>query len=423
MSKKKLPFATLSNIIMAGALILAGSLVEYRFHTLQNIADKSPQSVTAGDARADQLAKLIDTDQPKDKSDVDFGIFWEVWSLLERDYIDQDKLDADKMVHGAIQGMTASLGDPYTMYLPPEQNERSAADLAGAFYGVGIELGYVDGILAAVAPLAGTPAEVAGVRAGDLIINVKDEAKDIDETTEGWSLSKAVEVIRGPKDSPVILTLVREGESEPFEVTIYRGEIVVKSVELEFVEHAGKRVAHIKLSRFGERTLGEWDEVVTQIVAQKDSIDGVMLDMRNNPGGFFDDAIYIASEFIQSGVVVSQKDVNQQQDYTTRGKGRLVGVPVEVLVNRGSASASEIVAGALRDQLDAKLVGQQTFGKGTVQDRRELSNGGGIHITIARWLLPSGKWIHDEGIPVNVEVEQDYDTEADEQLLKAIEVL
>ncbi|MCA9369459.1 hypothetical protein KC721_04115, partial [Candidatus Woesebacteria bacterium] len=187
MSKKKLPFATLSNIIMAGALILAGSLVEYRFHALQNIANKSPQSVTAGDARADQLAKLIDTDQPKDKSDVDFGIFWEVWRLLERDYIDQDKLDADKMVHGAIQGMTASLGDPYTMYLPPEQNERSAADLAGAFYGVGIELGYVDGILAAVAPLAGTPAEAAGVRAGDLIINVKDEAKEIDETTEGWS--------------------------------------------------------------------------------------------------------------------------------------------------------------------------------------------------------------------------------------------
>jgi len=319
--------------------------------------------------------------------------------------------------------MTASIGDPYTMYLPPELNERSAADLAGSFYGVGIELGYVDGILAAIAPLSGTPADKAGVRAGDLIINVKDEAKGFDESTEGWSLNKAVENIRGPKDTPVILTIVREGETEPLEVTIYRGEIIVKSVEVDFVENTGKRVAHIKLSRFGERTNAEWDEVVTEIVAQKDSIDGVVLDMRNNPGGFFNDAIYIASEFIKSGVIVSQKDVLQQQDYQAQGKGRLVGMPVEVLVNKGSASASEIVAGALRDQLQAKLVGQKTFGKGTVQDRRELSNGGGIHITIARWLLPSGEWIHENGIPVDVEVEQDYDTEADEQLLKAIEVL
>lgn len=408
---------------MAVALVVAGSLVEYRFGYIEKITSGAPKGALSGDARAEQLSKLIDTDAPRDKSEVDFGIFWEVWSLLEQDYIDQEKLNADEMVHGAIQGMTASLGDPYTMYLPPELNERSAADLAGAFYGVGIELGYVDGILAAIAPLAGTPADKAGIRAGDLIINVKDEAKGLDESTEGWSLNKAVENIRGPKDSPVILTIVREGEDEPFEVTIYRGEIVVKSVEVEFVESAGKRVAHIKLSRFGERTNSEWDEVVSQVVAQKSSIDGVVLDMRNNPGGFFNDAIYISSEFIKSGVVVSQKDIDQQQDYLAEGKGRLVGVPVEVLVNKGSASASEIVAGALRDQLQAKLVGQQTFGKGTVQDRRELSNGGGIHITIARWLLPSGEWIHDEGIPVDVEVEQDYETEADEQLLKAIEVL
>lgn len=419
MSKKN----SLSNFIMAAALVLAGSLVEYRFGYLEKITSGSPRGALSGDARAEQLSKLIATDKPRDKSQVDFGVFWEVWRLLEQDYIDQEKLNADEMVHGAIQGLTASIGDPYTMYLPPELNERSAADLAGTFYGVGIELGYVDGILAAIAPLAGTPAEKAGVRAGDLIIRVKDEAKKLDESTEGWSLSKAVDNIRGPKDTPVVLTIVRKGEDAPFDVTIYRGEIVVKSVEVEFVQSSGKRVAHIKLSRFGERTNSEWDEVVSQIVAQKNSLDGVILDMRNNPGGYFNDAIYIASEFIRSGVIVSQKDVDNQLDYQVQGKGRLVGMPVEVLVNKGSASASEIVAGALRDQRKAKLIGQQTFGKGTVQDRRELSNGGGIHITIARWLLPSGQWIHDEGIPVDVEVEQDYDTEVDEQLLKAIEIL
>jgi carboxyl-terminal processing protease len=413
----------LTNIIVAAALVVAGSLVEHRFALLDRVSSPSKSGITATDTSAEQLSKLIDTDAPRDKSNVDFGIFWEVWQLLERDYIDQDKLEAEAMVHGAIQGMTASIGDPYTMYLPPDQNERSAEDLAGSFYGVGIELGYVDGILAAVAPLAGTPAEQAGVRAGDLIINVKDEAKELDESTENWSLSKAVEEIRGPKDTPVTLTLLREGVEAPFDITISRGEIVVRSVELEFVEHDGKRVAHIMLSRFGERTNSEWDEVVLDILAEKRAIDGIMLDMRNNPGGFFDDAIYIASDFISSGVVVSQKDVSGQIDYESEGRARLAGIPLEVIVNRGSASASEIVAGALRDQLGAKLVGQQTFGKGTVQDRRELSNGGGIHITIARWLLPMGDWIHDEGIPVDVEVEQDYETEVDEQLLNAIEIL
>ena len=420
---KKIRMSSLQNLALAAALVFTGLLLEYRFQLLDRLSSYAPESATAGDTRAAELARLIDADTPRDRSEVDFGVFWEVWSLLERDYIDQEKLEADAMVHGAIQGMTASLGDPYTMYLPPEQNERSAEDLAGAFYGVGIELGYIDGILAAVAPLSGTPAEKAGILAGDLILNVRDEAKDLDESTQGWSLSKAVDEIRGPKDTPVVLTIMREGFEEPKEFTIYRGEIVVKSVELAFVEHDGKRVAHIQLSRFGERTNAEWDDVASQVAAQKGSIDGIVLDMRNNPGGFFDDAIYIASDFIKSGVVVSQKDVASQKDYSTNGRARLIGIPVEVLVNKGSASASEIVAGALRDQIQAKLVGTQTFGKGTVQDRRELSNGGGIHITIARWLLPSGEWIHDEGIPVNVEVEQDYETEEDEQLLKSIEVL
>ena len=413
---------TLSTIIMCFALVLAGGLAEYRFGLLERVASRAPESIV-GRPGGVEHSRLESAAAPRDKSSVDFGVFWEVWQMLESEYIDQDALDADTMVHGAIQGLTASLGDPYTMYLPPEENEKSAADLAGSFFGVGIELGYVDGILAAVTPLVGTPAEAAGVLPGDLIIKVSDPTKELSETTEGWSLSEAVEAIRGPKQTPVILTILREGVDEPFDVTIYRDEIVVKSVELEFVEHEGKRVAHIKLSRFGQRTNGEWDDVVTSILAERSSIAGIILDMRNNPGGYFDDSISIASEFITSGVIVSQKDVDGQQDYNARGKARLTGIPVEVLVNKGSASASEIVAGALRDQLGAKLIGTQTFGKGTVQDRRELSNGGGIHITISRWLLPSGEWIHEEGIPVDVTVEQDFDTEADEQLLKAIEEL
>ncbi|MBT6401189.1 PDZ domain-containing protein, partial [candidate division WWE3 bacterium] len=317
------------------------------------------------------------------------------------------------------------LGDPYTAYLPPEDNQRSGEDLAGSFYGVGIELGYIDGTLAVIAPINDSPAQKAGVEAGDLIVHVRDDKQDLDLDTTDWSLNKAVNHIRGGKGEPVFLTLFRPGDESKgtFEVEIIRDEIIVKSVELEFIEHAGKRAAHIKLSRFGERTQSEWDDVVNQIVAEKGSISGIVLDMRNNPGGFFDTSITVASEFFKNGIVVSQKGKVQTRDFKAKGKARLVDIPVVVLVNKGSASASEIVAGALKDNVGAKLVGEKTFGKGTVQDRRELSNGGGVHITIGRWLMPEGEWIHEEGIPVDVEVELNRETEEDEVLLKGIEVL
>jgi carboxyl-terminal processing protease len=401
-------------------LLSLGIFVEYRFQPLAQFATSS--SIISNGSRT-QLSRILESETPSQRENVSFGAFWEVWSLLERDYLEPERMDAEVMVDGAIYGLTSSLGDPYTMYLPKKEKERSGQDLAGAFYGVGIELGYVNGVLAAVSPLEGTPAFNAGVQAGDLILNVKDEAKGIDDDSTRWSLDKAVDVIRGPLGTPVTLTLYREGVEAPFDVTIIRGEIIVKSVQLEFVQHAGKRVAHIKLSRFGERTNGEWDSIVAEVVGQKNNIDGIVLDMRNNPGGYFDGAIDVASEFIQKGVVVTQKSRLTTQDFSVRGQARLSGIPVEVLVNRGSASASEIVAGALRDQLGAKLIGQRTFGKGTVQDRRELSNGGGIHITVARWMLPGGDWIHDEGIEVDIEVEQNPDTTEDEQLLRAIELI
>lgn len=411
-------WVTFQSFLLFALVLILGMFLENRFLIATKLMGGQSLQQTSS-----ELAKLVNTEQPEEKADVDFSTFWEVWTILQRDYLKPENLNTEKMVHGAIGGMTASLGDPYTMYLPPVENERSGQDLAGAFFGVGIELGYKDGVLAVVAPLPDTPADAADVEAGDLIIRVQDENKDLDEDTSGWSLEQAVEAIRGPQGSTVTLTLVREGKNEPFEVALQRGEIVVKSAELEFVEHNGKRVAHIKLSRFGERTNGEWDDIVSEILKQKGSINGIVLDMRNNPGGFFDGAIQIASEFIDGGTVVIQKGKYNEQSFNTRGRARLEGIPIEVLVNKGSASASEIVAGALRDRLDAKLVGEQTFGKGTVQDRQELSNGAGLHVTIAQWMLPEGEWIHETGIPVDVEVKQDPETEADEQLLKAIEVL
>lgn len=417
----KVSLSTVREVIISLLLIILGSFAQYRFNLVQKVVGYAPNSITE---RSSTLSKIANSQVPESRQEeVDFSTFWEVWSYLERDYIEPEKVQADEMVDGAISGMTAALGDPYTVYLPPEDNERSGQDLAGAFYGVGIELGYIEGILAVIAPLEDSPADVAGVQAGDLIVNVADEQKGIDEESAEWSLDKAVDVIRGPKGSPVTLTLVREGATEPLEITINRGEIVVKSAELEFVESNGKTVAHIQLSRFGERTNGEWDQLVNQILVRRPDIAGIVLDMRNNPGGFFDGAIDVASEFIEDGVVVTQKGQFVEQDFKAQGQARLKNIPIEVLVNRGSASASEIVAGALRDELGAQLIGEKTFGKGTVQDRRELSNGGGLHVTIARWLLPAGDWIHEEGIPVDVEVKDDPETEEDEQLLKAIEVI
>ncbi len=421
-------FQNLLNLVVAFLLIWVGAMVGFNFSRTGKLPlgleKVSFVASTISKEQVKQSGRLTGNPKSADSS-VNFNTFWEVWGYLEKEYLEPEKLDADKMVHGAIAGMTASLGDPYTAYLPPEDNQRSGEDLAGSFYGVGIELGYVDGTLAAIAPLKESPAERAGVIAGDLILHVKDEKTGLDEDTTGWSLSKAVNNIRGGKGEPVTLTLFRKDDPEKgsFEVEIVRDEIIVKSVELEFVEHSGKKVAHLSISRFGERTTAEWDEAVNQILAEKASLAGVVLDMRNNPGGFFDTSITVASDFFKNGIVVSQKGKVQTQDFRAKGQARLVGMKTVVLVNKGSASASEIVAGAIKDNTGAKLVGTQTFGKGTVQDRVELSNGGGIHITIGRWLMPKGEWIHSEGIPVDLEVKDDPETEQDEVLLAGIEAL
>lgn len=424
--RRWLSWQRLGRLVIGVLLLWLGGVLGVRYAqtgTLPFGLEKLPfvsQSITVGVRPSD---RLVGTATPDD-STVDFDTFWEAWNYLERDYLDPTRLDAAAMVDGAIGGMTAALGDPYTVYLPPEDHQRNGEDLAGMFYGVGIELGYIDGTLAVIAPIDGGPAALAGIRAGDLILHVRDERKSLDEDTNDWSLDRAVNAIRGNRGETVSLTIFRPDESrEPFVVDLVRGEIIVKSVELEFVEHAGKRVAHLQLLRFGERTETEWDEAVTQIAAQRNDIDGIVLDVRNNPGGFFDVSVDLAGDFFRTGRVVSQQGKLRTDDFTARGQARLAGIPLIVLVNRGSASASEILAGALRDNLGARLVGEPTFGKGTVQERRELSNGGGLHITVGRWLLPEGESIQDEGIPVSVETQDDPETPEDEVLLRGIEEL
>ena len=366
-----------------------------------------------------------------DEEKVDFSLFWDVWGRLERSFLDQSKLNAQRMVYGAIEGMTGALGDPYTSFLPPQENKQTKQDLAGEFAGVGIQLGYKDETLAVIAPLEGHPAIEKGVEAGDMILHIKDEKKDVDTDTKGMSLPEAVRIIRGKKGEPVTLTLYSEGDEEAREVTIVRDTIVVPTVELAFVDKSGETVesgtsyAHIKVARFGEKTASEWKDSVDEIVT-RGSVEGVVLDLRNNPGGYLQRAVDLAGEFVSSGsVVVKEEGREETHEFKADRRGRLQDVPLVVLVNQGSASASEILAGALRDQVGAKLVGENTFGKGTVQEAQELRAGAGLHVTIARWLLPSGQSIHETGLEPDVVVENErVDGElVDKQLQKAIEVL
>ena len=363
---------------------------------------------------------------PADKQNLDFSLFWEVWDRLEKNYIDKKALDRNQMVLGAIQGMVASLGDPYTAFLKPSENKELKEDLNGSFEGVGIQLGYKENQLAVIAPLTGTPAYKAGVKAGDLILKIDDQP------TTGISADEAMRKIRGPKGTKVKLSLMHTDEKEPYEVEIVRDTIVVPSVEVEFVTtetqkrtEAQKVIAHLKLMKFGDRTAEEWDKAVGEIANHKPSVSGVILDLRNNPGGYLTGSVFIASEFVGSGVIVQQEHANgTKETFSVNRPGRILNQPLVVLINEGSASASEIVAGALQDYKRAKIVGTKSFGKGTIQEAEDLPGGAGLHITTARWLLPQGGSIDKKGITPDNEVKDDPKTsEIDEQLQKAIEVL
>jgi len=352
----------------------------------------------------------------------DFSKFWEVWKRLENSYVDPSKLDYAQMTWGAMKGLSQSLDDPYTQYLPPKENKQASEDLNGAFFGVGIELGYKESTLAVVSPIANSPAQKAGVKAGDLILHIKDEKKQVDIDTRDMSLPTAVTHIRGEKGTPVILTLYREGGAKSFEVTIVRDEIVVPSVELKFIEKDGKKIAHLELHKFGGRTDKEWAAKIAEIVAAKPA--GVVLDLRNNPGGYLDGAVFVSSEFLTSGVVVKQEGRKSTETYSVDRKGSLTSIPLVVLVNKGSASASEITAGALQDNKRAQIIGDQSFGKGTVQEVQDLADGSSLHVTVAKWVLPSGRWIGKEGITPDVKIEDNFETkDIDEQLDKAVETV
>lgn len=359
---------------------------------------------------------------PPEKEKLDFGLFWRVWDTLHEKYYDKSKLIDSEMVYGAIKGMVSAIGDPYTTYLPPAENKIFQEDLQGTFEGVGIQIGFKGNQLVVIAPLPNSPAEKKGIKAGDFIVRIKDESRGIDMATLGITLPEAVQAIRGKAGTSVKLTLVREGEQKPIEVVVVREAVNVPSVVVEYIESGS--IAHIKILKFSKETLKEWENTIAELLLKR-NLSGIILDVRNNPGGLLDDAIEIASDFLDSGrvVVIEEKGDGTRSEYRVKKLGRLKNYKLAVLLNEGSASASEILAGALKDNGKAKLIGETTFGKGTIQEPVQIEGNGGLNITIARWLTPSGFWVNDGGLKPDIEVKDNEETSEDEQLLEAVEIL
>ncbi len=356
------------------------------------------------------------TNQYPGDQEVDFALFWEVWELVQSTYLERP-VDGQAMMYGAIEGMVQSLGDPYTSFLPPELNETVNNSINGTYQGIGAELGIRDEQLIIVAPLDGSPAQAAGVRAGDKILSIDGTS------TVGLSLTEAVSKIRGESGTVVTLTLQRDAE-EPFEAVIKRGVITVDSVTWE---DKGDGIGYIRLSRFGGDTVENWQKSVAEMNSQMEELDVVILDLRGNPGGYLGSAVEIAEEFFADGVVLYQESATGEQiPMKTERVGAFGTVPqVIVLIDEGSASASEILAAALKSNIDATLLGQKSFGKGTIQDAKDFEDGSGVHITVSKWLTPEKVWVHGEGITPDLVVEQDEEDikqEVDTQLETAIEL-
>lgn len=425
---KSLPFSNIRNIVLSLAVLLIAGGIGYQ------LGSRSLSVSVSTDRRV-----VVNTAPPAG-ANVDFGLFWDVWSKVTHNYVDPKAIDLQKMVYGAITGMVAAVGDPYTSFFPPQDNQQFKDDLGGAFEGIGAQLGMKDGRVVIVSPLRGTPAESAGLKPNDFILKVDDA------DTTGWTVDQAVNKIRGPKGTKVRLTILHTASAEkPIEISVVRATITVPSVTWwvktpqEVTEISGatsaaalrtkpQRVAYISLSRFGDTTNADWNKAVADILAKQSAgkIAGVVFDLRNNPGGYLEGAVYIASEFLRTGAVVSQVNSDgTRRDYPIDRVGKLLDIPLIVLVNKGSASAAEIVSGALHDDRRAKLVGETTFGKGTVQTPYDLSGGSAVHITTGKWLLPSGNSISQKGLTPDVVVTlPDGGTATeDAQLAKAIELL
>ncbi len=403
--KRNMPKPQLRQLGKTAILLLLGFTVGVV------VSVTSERSVTPSTLRA-AISQL--SPAPKE---VDFGQLVDVWDRIHRDYVNAN-IDDRKLLQGALAGMVAGLGDPYSTFMTSESAKKFEDELSGTFEGIGMQVGYKDKKMTVIAPLPDSPAEKSGIKAGDQLLTVDN----IDVST--LNLDQVVDKIRGPRGSSVTMRISRGKEQQLETFTIIRQTIIVESVTGKKVEHNGKHLVEVIVSSFNRDTGRELRTKLKALNAQ--SSDGILLDLRNNPGGYLDQAIDITGIFLSQGEVVSEVDRDgQKKSLSVAHNALLPATKVVILVDGGSASASEIVAGAIQDSGRGKIIGTQTFGKGSVQDYQTLNDGSSLKLTIAKWFTPKGRSISDQGITPDIIVEMPKDVEdsADPQRTRGLDEL
>lgn len=383
---------TKQNIVKTGIIWLVIFVGGYFVGSTARVYDE-----VTGDSGEVEVAKVIDLYQKTRSDEVSFNQFWKIWDMVKEGYVDQPVDDVD-LFYAATQGLVQGLNDPYSVYFPPKDAKSFADDLAGEFEGIGAEIGIRDDVLTIIAPLPGSPAEQAGIRPGDRIFGIDGE------DAFGITLEEGIQKIRGPRGTVVTLTVTHNGIETAEDIEITRDTINVPSVSWE---QEGNDLAYIRISNFNEDTVSQFDTTITEVMRAAPK--GIILDLRSNPGGFLDASIRIASEWIETGTVVQERFQDGSiHEYDASGAHRLAGIPTIVLVDAGTASASEIVAGALQDYGVATVIGGQTFGKGSVQNFEILPDGSALKLTVAKWMTPSGREIDGEGIGPDVVIDEPF---------------
>lgn len=342
--------------------------------------------------------KIINRQEPADLPPGDMSVLWETWRVILEKYVNRDKLDTKTMIEGAAKGLVESLNDPYSEFLNAEENEALSQELTGEFFGVGMEISRKEGSIVIVSPLPDTPAEKSGLQPNDIILKINNQ--DATKLTS----QEAATLIRGPQGTQVVLTIYRPSWNEAREITLTREKIVIPSLKWQMLDH---QIAYLKIYSFNQFLNFDFYQTVLQIISNRPR--GLIIDLRNNPGGYLDSVVNISGWFLSKGSIVLKEDFGNNDLKISRatGTGTLKDIPTVVLVNEGTASASEILAGALRDNRGIKLIGTKTFGKGSVQELVGLKNNNGVKITIAKWLTPNGTIIEGNGLTPDIEIKND----------------